>query len=1333
MLDGLHSEFRRVTGQPRIFSGRHAIWNHVISQANPGGGSTDRPNFLKNLRATIADIPYTSAIEREPELAKIVNILGRPDKNSVVLVGPPGVGKSSLMYELARRITRGDFPQFANRELLLLDIPALTTGLGPIEEKIIKLKAYLSSSPNKAIIFVDEIQRLFTLQGVAGRVLDSLKEDLATDRLTLFGTTTKKDFLKSTQADSALQRRTNIVDVEEMSEGSSIVALSSICPSFEKDFSAKAEKQVIIPEALFALAVKLAAEYLKNKAFPDKALDVIKQACSMRVMALQNAKGELLALQNKIRVEVNMALRVLRDQDDKGIVGSKKSLVDLCAQYAALQSKIKELAAKKEIKISKDDIYASISELAKVPAAKLKEDEASKLQRLEQLLGERVIGQDEAKSRIASTVRQSRILRRPGKPQGVFFFAGPTGCGKTEIAKALAEALGGDEKGLVRIDMAEYAEPHSVARLIGSPPGYVGYDEGGQLTKAIADRPNSIILLDEFEKSNPAVWQVFLNIFDDGRLTDGKGKTTDFSSTIIIMTSNLAALHIREATRDLEPEEKRKSAHRIFEAALREAFSPEFIARINDILFFDALNPDQLRQVFDIQIKKLSAQISDKGYEIQVDDSAKDLIIEKGYSDEFGARPLSNTLNRLLINPMVNLIIAETFPERSVISATRNGDELAFEKTGDIPRPTFDIPNIGGHVGLLVLRLLSFVDLQAGQSKTQVPQDEIDGVLMPNDEKIMEALNKVVAEGLLPTGRETLRMQDPKKKDPAVAAWAEKVSQLSNTAGYNFKVQETVSDFIFFMSSHARTASLESGTDLLPVLTWNFNGEALTLSFTMPIIPQKSKLREKIEKNFVKAEPASKDEAQTIFESLGELGDSTFLELKRKAKEANVQVGMDDSNGSTVMYLRVKLFADTKNPSPPEPSPAAAYLYAPHPLYANLRNDAHLTDAEEISLVEHINKDPSRAWYLNDLVKIIDSDEIGFSIKIYAAAIFAALIGAKDAVPQIKKLLRMFPIDGNFPRFIGRMVIAREARTEFGKAVIIAIFSMINEVPEMFKGALYACRDSKLFGLILNLFSDGADVFPTFAYDALEAAAENIISENEPLPLKRLILWAYAVPAKTARMELIKKRIKDKLDYNFLTLDTLKELAASQGYWKGDNAPINLMPFVINGTKITGDNLLAEPKRSSIRKKLSDPISDFRRYIQLFSYIIDARGTLHFAYTLNDIERAFSYIETLAKEIENEIDKRDCERETQALLDKMVDHLKIASEIPAETYINLFNILLDVKIKLLGPERAGKKFADLMAMLKAIQYKPSLITEVGNELMDSLRFRRDLAVRQAKQ
>ena len=593
-------------------------------------------------------------IGRKEEIQRVIQILSRRTKNNPCLIGEPGVGKTAVAEGLAEKIVAGDVPEILkNKRVVSLDMASMIAGAkyrGDFEERIKKALKEVKKAGD-VIIFIDEIHTIVGAGSAEGAVdaANILKPLLARGEIQLIGATTLKEYRKYIEKDAALERRFSPVTVNEPTEEEATQILFGLRDKYEAHHNVK-----ITDEAIKA-AVELSSRYINDRYLPDKAIDLIDEAASKVRMSSYTEPDSFKELKDKIEKldkEKEEAIRVqdfekaakIRDKEN----AKKKELEDAKKEWETKSSK--NVSTLKE-----EDIANVISSWTGIPVAKVSQSENDKLKNLEENLHKRVIGQDEAVSAVAKAIKRSRMgLKDPNKPIGSFLFLGPTGVGKTELSKALAENLFGSEDALIRIDMSEYMEPHSVAKLIGSPPGYVGYDEAGQLTEKVRRKPYSVILFDEIEKAHPDVMNMLLQVLDDGRLTDSQGRTVNFKNTVIIMTSNVGAKLITDK-KTLGFIEEKESGEKEYQdikkdvmAELKKEFKPEFLNRIDEIIVFHKLEDNQIRKIVDIMIDNVGKLLKEQGIKLTIDENAKDLVAKKGTDKTYGARPLKRAIQTMV-------------------------------------------------------------------------------------------------------------------------------------------------------------------------------------------------------------------------------------------------------------------------------------------------------------------------------------------------------------------------------------------------------------------------------------------------------------------------------------------------------------------------------------------------------------------------------------------------------------------------------------------------------------------------------------------------------------
>lgn len=596
-------------------------------------------------------------IGRTEEIQRVLQILSRRTKNNPCLIGEPGVGKTAVVEGLAEKIIAGDVPEtLKNKRVVNVDISSMVAGAkyrGDFEERIKKSLAEVKKVGD-VILFIDEIHTIVGAGSAEGAVdaANILKPLLARGEVQVIGATTLNEYRKYIEKDAALERRFSPVNVGEPTPDETVEILEGIRDKYEAHHNVKITKEAI------ESAVKLSVRYINDRFLPDKAIDLVDEAASRVKMrnytrpdSIKKLEDEVLSIDKEkeeaVRVQDFEKAANLRDKENE----TKKKL-------EKEKQKWEDRNTKSVSVLTEEDIADVISSWTGIPVKKLTQDENEKLKNLEKTLHERVIGQNESVEAVAKAIRRGRVgLKDPNRPIGSFLFLGPTGVGKTELSKALAETLFGNENAMIRIDMSEYMEPHSVSKLIGSPPGYVGFDEGGQLTEKIRRKPYSVILLDEVEKAHPDVMNMLLQILDDGRLTDAQGRTVNFKNTVIIMTANIGARLITDknmlgfSNNNNKNEETQKEYETIKKdvmGELKKQFRPEFINRIDEIIVFHKLNNEDIRKIMDIMLNQLISRLKEQEIDIEIDESVKKLLIEKGVDIKYGARPLKRTIQNIL-------------------------------------------------------------------------------------------------------------------------------------------------------------------------------------------------------------------------------------------------------------------------------------------------------------------------------------------------------------------------------------------------------------------------------------------------------------------------------------------------------------------------------------------------------------------------------------------------------------------------------------------------------------------------------------------------------------
>ena len=654
------------------------------------GGRNMLEMYSRDLTAQAESGAMDPVVGRETEMKRVIQILSRRTKNNPCLIGEPGVGKTAIVEGLAQKIVRGEVPaSVQGKRLLTLDLSGMVAGSkyrGEFEERI---KGVIEEVRNAGdvILFVDEIHTLIGAGGAEGSIDASniLKPALARGEIQMIGATTINEYHKYVERDAALERRFQPVQVEEPDEAQTLEILKGIVPRYEE------HHQVHVSKEAMEEAVRLSQRYINDRNLPDKAIDVIDEACAaVRLKNPVKKESDPLAeLEKKLAAEDEKLAKAVVDGRLRAARASRKRYDQLQEQFEKLLRQPAEQAKEKELPlVTAEDVAGVISVWSKVPVSQLTEKESERLLRLEDTLHKRVIGQEDAVKAVSKAIRRGRVgLQDPNRPIGSFLFLGPTGVGKTELAKALAAAVFGDEKNMIRVDMSEYMEQYAVSKMIGSAPGYVGYDEGGQLTDKVRKNPYSVVLFDEIEKANPDVFNILLQILDEGHLTDSKGRQVNFRNTIIIMTSNVGARNIvdsrsigfsQKPTKEQEYEKMQAGVM----AEVRKMFRPEFINRIDGIEVFHALTHEELLRITTLLCNDLARRAKDQlGLTLRIAPSLKEHLVDQYADPKMGARPLRRALQSVVEDELSTRLLAEEFAKGdSVTIGCRNG-KVTFEKT----------------------------------------------------------------------------------------------------------------------------------------------------------------------------------------------------------------------------------------------------------------------------------------------------------------------------------------------------------------------------------------------------------------------------------------------------------------------------------------------------------------------------------------------------------------------------------------------------------------------------------------------------------------------------
>ena len=627
-------------------------------------------------------------IGREAEIERVIQILSRRTKNNPVLIGEAGVGKTAIVEGLAQRIIASDVPEtLLRKRVVQLDLPGMVAGTkyrGQFEERLKAVIKEIQQTGN-VIIFIDELHTLVGAGAAEGAIDASnmLKPSLARGEIQVIGATTMDEYRKYVEKDRALERRFQTIFVGQPSVDETIRILREIKDRYEAHHSA-----VITEEAVVA-AARLSHRYIADRFLPDKAIDVMDEAGSRARLKSLMLPGDIREMENEVERLRQQKEDAIRTQAFEVAARLRDAERRLRAELEERRNKWKELKTKEKIIVSDDDIAYIVSKWTGIPLYQIEEAESQRLLRMEEDLGRRVVGQEEAIRAVTRAIRRSRSgLKNPRRPVGSFIFLGPTGVGKTELAKALAEFLFGTEDAIVRVDMSEYMERFAVSRLIGAPPGYIGYDDSGQLTEKVRRRPFSVILLDEIEKAHPEVFNLLLQIFEDGHLTDSYGRQVDFKNTILIMTSNIGARQITmHAPMGFTTGSQEQSYAKMKEtvlAELKKTFNPEFMNRIDEVIVFHPLSKEHMRKIVDLMLQRLQSQLDEKRITLMMSDDAKEFIIDKGYDPQFGARPLRRAIQRYVEDLLAEELLRGGLTEGSTVRVKAGVDVLTAEEVTNL-------------------------------------------------------------------------------------------------------------------------------------------------------------------------------------------------------------------------------------------------------------------------------------------------------------------------------------------------------------------------------------------------------------------------------------------------------------------------------------------------------------------------------------------------------------------------------------------------------------------------------------------------------------------------
>ena len=643
--------------------------------------------FGRDLTDMAEEHKIDPVIGRSKEIERVIQILSRRTKNNPCLIGEPGVGKTAIAEGLAQHIVDGKVPELLKgKRVVTLDIASMIAGSkyrGDFEERIKNAINEVTKAGN-VILFIDEIHVLVGAGSAEGAVdaANILKPSLARGELQVIGATTIDEYRKNIEKDAALERRFQPIIVDEPSTEDAIAILKGIRDKYE------AHHKVKITDDAIESAVRLSKRYIQDRYLPDKAIDLMDEAASrVRIQSL-TVTPDMKEKEEAIARLVAEKEDAVRNQDFEKAAKLRDDEKQARDELSALKKKWSDENSSKNLVVSSDEIEDVISQSTGIPVKKLVQEESERLLNMENILHQRVVGQDEAVNAVAKAIRRGRVgLKDPKRPVGSFLFLGPTGVGKTELSKALSEVMFGDENSMIRVDMSEYMEKHTVSRLIGSPPGYVGFDEGGQLTEKVRRKPYSVILFDEIEKAHPDVFNILLQILDDGILTDAQGRKVDFKNTVIVMTSNIGAKLITEhkklgfAAQDDEFTKTQEKIRNDVMGELKRAFRPEFINRIDDIIVFEQLNKDSIREIAKRLISGVQKRLDGLGITLTVEDAAIDIVADKGFDVTYGARPLKRAIQTLIEDGIAEKMLDKTFSSGDRVTAKAVDGKIVFEKS----------------------------------------------------------------------------------------------------------------------------------------------------------------------------------------------------------------------------------------------------------------------------------------------------------------------------------------------------------------------------------------------------------------------------------------------------------------------------------------------------------------------------------------------------------------------------------------------------------------------------------------------------------------------------
>jgi ATP-dependent Clp protease ATP-binding subunit ClpC len=661
--------------------------NEAVSSHQGGGTGANTPtldSLARDLTAAAREGNLDPVIGRSKEIERVIQVLSRRTKNNPVLIGEPGVGKTAIAEGLAQRIVDGEIPEtLRGKRVMTLDMGTVVAGTkyrGEFEDRLKKIMDEIRQAGN-IILFIVELHTLIGAGGAEGAIDASniLKPALARGDLQCIGATTLDEYRKYIEKDAALERRFQPIQVDEPTPEEAVLILQGLRDRYE------AHHRVKITDEAIEAAVKLSDRYITDRFLPDKAIDLIDEAASRVRLRSYTVPPELKELEQKLEEVRKEKDAAVQSQEFEKAASLRDREQKLREELEETRNRWKADQGKTDSEVTAEDIADIVSQWTGIPVRKLAEEETERLLKMEEILHQRVIGQDEAVKAVSRAIRRARAgLKDPKRPIGSFIFLGPTGVGKTELARALAEALFGDENAMIRIDMSEYMEKHSTSRLVGAPPGYVGYEEGGQLTEKVRRKPYSVVLFDEIEKAHPEVFNILLQVLEDGRLTDGKGRLVDFRNTVIIMTSNVGADTIRKSTRlgfttgDSDGYEDMKD--KVMQE-LKRSFRPEFLNRIDDVIVFHSLKEEHLQQIVTLMSEELRKRLKEQDIDFVLTDKAKEHLAKVGFDPQYGARPLRRAIQKHIEDRLSEELLRGTIQRGDTVKIDVKDGQLTVEKT----------------------------------------------------------------------------------------------------------------------------------------------------------------------------------------------------------------------------------------------------------------------------------------------------------------------------------------------------------------------------------------------------------------------------------------------------------------------------------------------------------------------------------------------------------------------------------------------------------------------------------------------------------------------------